>query len=77
MPAWLLSMLIELAIKIGVPALIKYVPWIPQEVVAIINSLLEQLNNPKVSNSMAKKSARAKIRKALQVTPDVGDTKGL
>lgn len=75
MPSWLLQLIINLAIKIGVPAIIKYFPKIPAEIIAVINELLAALNNPKVSNSSAKKVALLKVRQQLQVSPQPQDLK--
>lgn len=62
MPAWLLQILITIAIKIGVPALLKYFPGVPQQVVDIINQLLDSLKDPKQSNSAAKKIAISSVK---------------
>lgn len=75
MPTWLLNLLIQLAIKIGVPALIKYFPKVPAEIIVIINELLDSLKKPDVSNSAAKKVAIAKVREQLQVSPNSGEIK--
>lgn len=75
MPAWILNLLIQLAIKVGVPALVKYFPKIPSEIIAIINELIDALKQPEVSNSAAKKSAMAKVRSQLQVSPQPQDLK--
>lgn len=72
MPQWLIAFLLNIAIKIGVPALIKYLPWIPKEVVDIINMLLDELKKPEVSNSSAKKKALKAVRD-LQVSPGPQD----
>ena len=66
MPAWLIQLLISLAIKIGLPALIKYIPQIPSEVVQIIEELLNNLKKPDVSNSAAKKTAQLRVREAMR-----------
>lgn len=60
MPAWLIKALVDIAISIGVPALIKYLPWIPKEVVQIIEKLVEALkgsNDPSERREL-KKNAR-------------------
>lgn len=75
MPSWLISLLVNLAIKIGFPYLIKLIPGIPQAILDIIQKLLEELQKPQVSNSAAKKTAIASIRKELQVSPQPGDLK--
>ncbi len=75
MPVWLINLLVSLAIKVGLPYLLKAFPWIPQEVMAIINKLIEDLKDPKLSNSVSRKKALAKVRKQLQVSPDAQGTK--
>jgi len=62
MPTWLINVLVTAAVKIGVPWLIQKFPWIPKEVVEIINQLVEQLKNPNVSNSVAKKTALKEVK---------------
>lgn len=62
MPTWLINALVGIAIKIGVPWLVKKFPWIPKEIVDIINELVEQLKNPNVSNSVAKKTAMRQVK---------------
>ena len=62
MPNWLLQIIVTLAIRVGVPELVKLFPKIPQEVIDIINKLLDALNNPTVSNSSAKKMAISQVR---------------
>lgn len=57
MPAWIIQILVSLAIKIGVPALAKLIPSLPQQVIDIINALLAALKTPDASNSSAKKTA--------------------
>jgi len=72
MPAWLIQLLVSLAIKFGIPWLVTKLPWIPTEVVSIINELLENLKDPKVSDSAAKKMAKAQIRAAVNKDVSVG-----
>ena len=69
MPSWLLNLLVSLAIKVGMPYLLKYLPWIPQEVMVIIEKLLNDLQKPDTSNSMAKKAA---LRDVKQYCSGVG-----
>lgn len=62
MPTWLINALVVIAVKIGMPWLIQKFPWIPKEIVDVINQLVEQLKNPNVSNSVAKKIALKEVR---------------
>lgn len=62
MPPWLISLAATLAIKFGIPWVIKMWPGIPQQVIDIINELLGKLKNPAESNSAAKKLAIVKIK---------------
>lgn len=67
MPGWLISLLATLAIKFGIPWIIKKWPGIPQQVIDIINELLSKLNDPNQSNSAAKKVAIFKIKECTGV----------
>ena len=62
MPAWILSMIIPLAIRLGVSFVLKRFPGIPPEVRAILESLQLKLKTPGVSNSGAKKQAVADFK---------------
>jgi len=74
-PVWLLNLIIQVAIKVGLPWVITKFPKIPSEVVAIIEQLIKDLNNTKVSNSVSKKIAIAMVRNQLQITPQPQDLK--
>lgn len=63
MPAWLVPIVVQIAVKFGVPWLLKVIPGIPQVVIDIINDLLNKLADPTQSNSAAKKDAIDKIKK--------------
>lgn len=71
MPSWLIPILVNLAIKLGVPALVKYLPWIPQAVIDAINELLNALKDPNKSNSQARKEAMVKVYGAVGNAPEV------
>lgn len=62
MPAWLIQIIVTLAIKFGVPYIVKLFPKIPDQVIDIIDTLLEQLKDPNVSDSSAKKTALYSIK---------------
>ena len=68
MPTWLINLFVTIAIKIGVPWLIKKFPWIPSNVVDVINELIDELKKPEVSNSVAKKQAIRKVKALYQVS---------
>lgn len=62
MPAWIINLLVTLAIKLGLPWVIKKLPWIPAEVINIIEELLGDLKSPEKSNSASKKVAIRKVK---------------
>lgn len=61
MPVWLINILVNIAIKVGLPWVVQKFPKLPQEIVDIISELLEQLKNPNISNSVANKQAIARV----------------
>lgn len=67
MPSWLVQLLVGLAIKIGVPALVKYFPKIPSEIIAVINELLDALKKPETDKAEAKRSAIRKVKECSGV----------
>ncbi len=69
MPIWLVNLLAQLAIQFGIPYLLKVIPGIPPAVIEIIEELLKKLQDPKVSNSSARKSAIHKIKKCTVGCP--------
>jgi hypothetical protein len=79
MPAWLISLLVSLAVKVGVPILIKKLPWIPKEVVDIITKLIEDLE--KAPTPESKKEAKAlalkQVRAHCSGVACPTDTKGI
>ena len=77
MPAWLINALVSLAIKIGFPLLLKYIPWLPNEVLVIIEKLLSDLQKPDISNSMAKKTALRDVKEYCSGVGCPAETKQL
>lgn len=61
MPFWVL-ILIRLAIKLGLPWLITKFPWIPKEIIAIIEKLIGEIKTAKYEQ---KNTVRAAKRRAL------------
>ncbi len=63
MAPWL-SILISIAVKLGVPWLLKAFPWIPADVVAEVEALIAALTQQKAANKKARaaKIAAAKAR---------------
>lgn len=62
MPTWLINIIVTLAVKVGLPWVVQKFPKMPQEIIDIISQLLEQLKNPTVSNSVAKKQALTRVK---------------
>lgn len=79
MPAWLLTLLIRMAVTFGIPALVKYVPWIPKEIVEFIAKYIAEMNGEKVVIQNAKVRMAAKKRDAKKCVGSLcaTDTKGL
>lgn len=69
-PLWLLA-IINLAIKIGSPYLLKQIEkWakvLPDEIRVIIAELIKNLKDPMVSNEIAKKDAIKKVKQCVGV----------
>lgn len=57
MSPWL-SILISIAVKLGMPWLLKAFPWIPASVVAEVQALIDALTQQKLA---AKRARRQKI----------------
>ncbi len=81
MPSWLLTLLIQLAIKFGVPELIKIIPakWRPQEVIDFLIKYIENLGAAKKEVAIAKAQVREtkKMAHACVGAMCRSDTKGL
>lgn len=75
-PAWMISFLIQAAVKFGLAWAIKQFPGLPAEVIKIIEDFLEEIKKPHVSNSSAKKTAIAKIKDCYGVGCPT-ETKGI
>lgn len=43
MPAWIITLLVSMAIKLGLPYLIKKLPWLPADVWGIIEEILKHI----------------------------------
>lgn len=67
MPGWLINIIVTIAVKVGLPWVIKKFPGIPQEILAVIVQLIEDLNNPGKSNSISKKVALNRVSKLCTV----------
>lgn len=69
MPAWLLSIVINMVIKYGAPWLISLLMKanFPKEIKDILQKLLTSLGDPKASDSSAKKTAIAELKTCLGV----------
>lgn len=67
MPSWLIIIIIQLAVKFGLPQLIKLFPKLPVEVVQIVNDLLAKLADHKEEKVSMKKEAVVKIKECLGV----------
>lgn len=64
MPVWLIQILITLAIKFGLPWILKKFPSIPPEVIKIIEELIQKLEGHKEEQKALVAEAK---KKALQV----------
>ena len=62
MPAWLIQLLITLAINFGLPWLLKKFPWIPPEVRKIIEDLINKLKDHKEQKEVLVSEAKQKVR---------------
>jgi len=67
MPGWLINIIVTIAVKVGLPWVIKKFPGIPQEILAVIVQLIEDLNNPGKSNSVSRKVALSRVSKLCTV----------
>lgn len=61
MPHWLLQLLVTLAVQFGIPWLLKAFPWLPKEVIAIIEELLKALQDQKMEKKALIKEAKQNI----------------
>lgn len=64
MPAWLLSFLISLAIKLGMPFLLKLFPNLPPGIAAIIQKLIEDLSAHSATKTALVAQAKTDIKQA-------------
>lgn len=63
MPVWL-HILVSIALKLGMPWLLKMFPWIPESVIAELQKLIDALSEDKKAHraSRANKIRSAKVR---------------
>ena len=66
MPAWLLNMLISLAFKIGMPLLLKKLPWLPKEIVPILEGAVGEAAtaSSKEEKKQVVREAKKRVRAA-------------
>lgn len=62
MPAWLITFLLNTALKLGLAWLVKRFPGIPEEVKSALQEFINEVKVHKTSNKIAKKKAAAKIK---------------
>lgn len=76
MPAWLVPIIVKIAIELGMPFIRKYLPMLPEWALDILKSLEGAIADPKVDNREAKKVARValKERKAMATVGRAPDT---
>lgn len=72
-PAWLLKLLITIAVNLGLPWLLKAFPWIPK---AVIDAIEAALNEIKPVKAQLKDAKQAAIEKCVGVAC-AANTKGL
>lgn len=70
-PAWLLNILIKLAVSIGLPWLMKKFPGLPAEVWAILEEILKHVNSSD-DKAAAVKQVREKVRQCTGVACETG-----
>lgn len=61
MPAWLIKIVVGLAVKYGMGWLMKRFPWIPDDVKAIIEQLVGELQKHQTAKVCMINDAQAKI----------------
>lgn len=77
MPAWLISFLISIAIKFGMPWVLKKFPWVPMEVVTLIEELLEKLKIHKQEKVELIRTTKEKAKEICIGAACPAETKGL
>lgn len=65
MPAWLIQIIVTLAIKFGIPFILKRFPGIPPEVIKIIEDLISKLTQHSEQKSIIVGQAKADLRKCI------------
>lgn len=76
MPGWLIMILVNLALKFGVPWLLKKFPWLPPNIAEIIEDLVGKVKGAKATKKEAYKEAKRKIRECqgTACAPQVKET---
>lgn len=62
MPIWLWKLIFSIALKLGVPFLLKRFPWVPKEVLQILEELMSDLKLSKATKRTAYSRAKTKMR---------------
>lgn len=75
MPAWLISLLLSLALKLGLPWLLQKFPWIPAEIAQIIQDLIDKINGLKAEKKELVLNAHKEIKRACEGPLCPTDTK--
>ncbi len=61
MPAWIIQLIVTLAVRLGLPWVLKKFPGIPAEVQKVIEELLENLTQHKSEKKVLVSEAKKKI----------------
>lgn len=67
MPAWLIQILVGIALRFGIPYLLKKFPWLPQNLKEIIEQLIAEITEGKQKIKTAKTSAKRKLEECFGV----------
>lgn len=62
MPAWIINIIITLAVRFGLPWLLKLLPWLPAEAERVIEELLENLKIHRAEKKEVVSAAKEKIK---------------
>lgn len=62
MPIWLIQLIVTLAVKFGVPFILKRFPSIPAEVIKIIEELIAKLTDQKAEKQVLIAEAKQKVK---------------
>lgn len=61
MPAWIIQLIVSLAVRLGLPWVLKRFPFIPAEVQKIIEELVKNLTEHKSEKKVLVSKAKQKI----------------